>query len=75
MEKEYYRDAFEFAMKELKEEYKSNNNEDDFNLWFNMTFVKDTIDSITVSVPSAFMQKMMTSKGYFAIVEKKLQHT
>jgi chromosomal replication initiator protein len=75
MEKEYYRDAFEFAMKELKEEYKSNNNEDDFNLWFNMTFVKDTIDSITVSVPSAFMQKMMTSKGYFAIVEKKLQET
>ena len=75
MEKEYYRDAFEFAMKELKEEYKSKNNEDDFTLWFNMTFVKDTIDSITVSVPSAFMQKMMTSKGYFSIVEKKLQET
>ncbi|MBO4533935.1 MAG: chromosomal replication initiator protein DnaA [Treponema sp.] len=75
MEKEYYRDAFEFAMKELKEEYKSKNSEDDFTLWFNMTFVKDTIDSITVSVPSAFMQKMMTSKGYFSIVEKKLQET
>ncbi len=75
MEKEYYRDAFEFAMKELKEEYKSKNSEDDFTLWFNMTFVKDTIDSITVSVPSSFMQKMMTSKGYFTIVEKKLQET
>ncbi|MBR5400666.1 MAG: chromosomal replication initiator protein DnaA [Treponema sp.] len=75
MEKEYYKAAFEFAMEELKKEYKSKNNEDEFTIWFNMTYVEDSVDTITVSVASPFMKTMMTSRGYFAIVENKLLET
>ena len=73
MEKEYYKAAFEFAMEELKKEYKSKNNEDEFTIWFNMNYVEDSVDTITVSVASSFMKTMMTSKGYFAIVENSFR--
>ena len=75
MAKEFYKEAFLYAMEELKKEYKLKNNEDEFTIWFNMAYVEDSVDSITVSVASPFMKTMMTSKGYFAIVEKKLCET
>ena len=40
-----------------------------------MTYVEDSVDSITVSVASPFMKNTMDSKGYFKIVEKKLEET
>ena len=73
MAKEFYKEAFRFAMEELKKEYISKNNEDEFMFWFKMDYVEDSVDSITVSVPSSFMQTMMSSKGYFDIVQKKLE--
>ena len=75
MAKEFYKEAFLYAMEELKKEYISKNNEDEFTIWFNMNYMEDSIDSITVSVASNFMKDMMTSKGYFKIVEKKLEET
>ena len=75
MAKEFYKEAFQYAMEELKKEYKLKNNEDEFTIWFNMTYVEETVDSITVSVASPFMQNMMSSKGYFDIVQKKLEET
>lgn len=60
-------------MEELKKEYISKNNEDEFTMWFNMNYVEDTIDTITVSVASKFMQQMMNEKGYFEIVQNKLR--
>ena len=72
MGKEFYKEAFHYVMDELKKEYISKNNEDEFTIWFNMTYIEDSIDSITVSVASSFMQTMMTSKGYFDIVKNKL---
>ena len=75
MAKEFYKEAFQFVMEELKKEYISKNNEDEFTFWFNMDFIEESVDSITVSVPSSFMQTMMSSKGYFDIVQKKLEET
>ena len=75
MAKEFYKEAFQYAMEELKKEYILKNNEDEFKIWFNMTYVEDSVDSITVSVASPFMQNMMNSKGNFKIVEKKLLET
>ena len=75
MAKEFYKEAFHYAMEELKKEYISKNNEDEFTFWFNMTYVEESIDSITLAVPSSFMQTMMSSKGYFDIVQKKLEET
>ena len=73
MAKEFYKEAFQYVMEELKKEYISKNNEDEFLFWFNMNYVEDTVDSITVSVATSFMQTMMSSKGYFDIVQKKLE--
>ena len=60
-------------MKVLHDLYKSQNNEDIFKLWFNMNYVEDTIDTITVSVASSFLKLKMEQKGNFDIVLKKLK--
>ena len=60
-------------MKVLHDLYKSQNNEDEFKLWFNIKYVEDTIDTITVSVASPFLQQTMQRKGNFDIVLKKLK--
>ena len=73
MAKEFYKEAFQYVMEELKKEYISKNNEDEFKIWFNMTYVEDSVDSITVSVASSFLQQTMQKKGNFDIVLKKLK--
>ena len=60
-------------MKVLHDLYKSQNKEDEFKLWFNMNYVEDTIDTITVSVASSFLQQSMQKKGNFNIVLNKLK--
>ena len=60
-------------MKVLHDLYKSQNKEDEFKLWFNMNYVEDTIDTITVSVASSFLKLTMERKGNFDIVLKKLK--
>ena len=60
-------------MKVLHDLYKSQNNEAEFKLWFNMNYVKDTIDTITVSVENPFLLQLMQKKGNFDIVLKKLK--
>ena len=73
MAKELFKEAFQYAMKELEKEFKAKNNEDEFSLWFNMKYVEDSIDSITVSVLSDFMKTMISSKGYFDLLQKKIK--
>ena len=73
MAKELFKEAFQYAMKELEIEFKAKNNEEEFSLWFKMNYVEDSIDSITVSVPSDFMKTMISSKGYFDLLQKKLK--
>jgi chromosomal replication initiator protein len=75
MAKEFYKEAFQFVMEELKKEYISKNNEDEFTFWFNMNYVEETADSITVSVASSFMKTRLIEKGYFSLLEKKLKDT
>ena len=60
-------------MKVLHDLYKSQNKEDEFKLWFNMNYVEDTFDTITVSVASSFLKLTMEKKGNFDIVLKKLK--
>lgn len=67
------KEAFQYSMNELKKEYQKNNNEDEFTMWFNMNYVEDTIDTITISVASPFMKQMMDNKGCFTKVQNKLQ--
>ena len=73
MSNNFYKEAWNYSMDELKKEYKAKDKEDEFILWFNMTYVEDTIETITASVPSIFLQKMITEKGYSTILENKLR--
>ena len=60
-------------MKVLHDKYKSEGKGDEFKLWFKMNYVEDTIDTITVSVASTFLQISMQKRGTFDIVLKKLK--
>lgn len=73
MSERIYEEVWEYTMKVLHDLYKSQNKEDEFKLWFNMNYVEDTIDTITVSVASSFLQQTMQKKGNFDIVLKKLK--
>ena len=73
MAKELHKEAFQYAMTELRKEFKEKNNEDEFTIWFKMNYVEDSVNTITVSVVSNFMKTMLNSKGYFTLLQKKLK--
>ena len=73
MSENNYKEAWDYSMKVIHDYYKSKNNECEFKLWFNMNYVEDTIDTITVSVVSPFMREMLQKKGYFDVVLNKLK--
>ncbi|MCF0125624.1 MAG: chromosomal replication initiator protein DnaA [Clostridia bacterium] len=73
MSEKIYKDAFIYAMNELHEQYIAEDKESDFIFNFNVNYVEDTIDTITVSVASPFMKNQVTSKGSLDIIEKKLR--
>ncbi|MBP5569393.1 MAG: chromosomal replication initiator protein DnaA [Treponema sp.] len=67
-----YKEAFDYAMKEIRSEYKNKNDEEYFILWFNLQYVEDTIDTITVSVKSEFLNMRMKQMGVFETVQNKI---
>ena len=67
-----YKEAFDYAMQEIRTEYKNKNEEDHFILWFNLQYVEDTIDTITVSVKSEFLNMRMKQMGVFETVQNKI---
>lgn len=73
MSENYYEEAWHYTIQVLKEEFEKDNKENLFKLWFNMQYVEDTIDTITVSVNSNFLKTTMDQKGSFKIVEEKLK--
>ena len=73
MSERIYEEAWVYTMKVLHDLYKSQNKEDEFKLWFNMDYVEDTFDTITVSVSSSFLKLTMEKKGNFDIVLNKLK--
>lgn len=70
---ENYRAFWDEALRQIGEEYKKNNQEGEFKLWFNMTYVGDEGNTIMVNVPSAFFWVQMEKKGFVGKVEDVLQ--
>lgn len=68
-----YQEAFDYAMNELHKEYIAKNDEDTFLLWFNLDYVEDTIDTITVSVKTEFLSFNMKKNGYITIIQNKIR--
>lgn len=72
MSEQNYQAFWNEVLNIIHEEYRQNGKEDEFKLWFNMEYVKDTFSEITVSVPSEFMWKAMVSRGYVTNVQAKI---
>ncbi len=70
---ENFRECWDEALRQIREQYVSRKLEDDFKLWFNMVYVGDTGNEITVNVPSAFFWAQQVNKGYVSEVEGKLK--
>ncbi len=69
-----YKEAWQYVMEELRNEYKNSGKENEFILWFTkMNYIEDTIDIITFSVSNPFQKTLMSSKGYFDIVQNKIR--
>lgn len=73
MSEQNYKAFWDEALKQIHEEYKSQGQEDQFSLWFNMTYLEDSISEITVTVPSSFMWGQMVKMGNVAKVESKIK--
>jgi chromosomal replication initiator protein len=70
-----YREVWQYAMDQIREEYKKEGSqqETEFKLWFNMQYIEDTDNTITVSVPSEFLWLQMQKKGNVSKVIKKIE--
>ncbi len=68
-----YKEVWQYAMNQIKDELKKEEKESEFILWFKMEYIEDTIDKISVSVPSDFMWQKMKSKGNVQKVEQTIQ--
>ena len=71
---ENFRELWDEALRQIGEEYRQKGQESDFRLWFNMKYVGDEGNEITVNVPSAFFWAQQVSKGYVAKVEETLRN-
>lgn len=72
MSEQNYQAFWNEVLNIIHEEYRQKGQEDEFKLWFNMEYVKDTLSEITVSVPSEFMWKSMVQRGYVEAVQTKI---
>lgn len=72
MSEQNYKEFWQFALDQIHEEYKNNGQENEFLLWFKIEYLEDTLDTITVSVPSEFMWQRMISKGNIKKIENKI---
>lgn len=58
-----YREVWKYAMDQIRIEYEKSGQKDEFLLWFNMKYLEDDINTITVSVASDFLWQQMKRKG------------
>ncbi len=72
MSEQFYKDFFEEAMNQIRDEYIANGKERDFKFYFNLEYIEDTFDTITVSVPSELMWKQMEKNGSAEKIQQKI---
>lgn len=72
MDEQNYKAFWNEALNLIHEEYKQQGKETEFEIWFKMDYIKDTLKEITVAVPSNFMWSRMVSMGYVKAVQDKM---
>lgn len=73
MSENNYKDFWQFAMEQIKQEYKNNGQESDFNLWYNIKYIEDSSNKISAEVPSDFMWKMMNDRHNIENIIKHIE--
>lgn len=73
MSEKIYEEAFKYAMQELHNQYVKEGKENQFTFNFNVNYVEDSNETVTVSVASLFMKNQVTTKGSLKIIENKLR--
>lgn len=73
MSKNIYQEAWNYALEELHNQYISEDRENEFLFNFNVNYVEDDNNVITVSVPSPFMKNQVTTKGSLNIIQNKIR--
>lgn len=73
MSANFYEEAWKVMFSALEAEYKALGKEDEFKLWFNLTYEKDTINSITVTVASQFLWDKMQEKGNIERIKDEME--
>lgn len=73
MAENIYKEAWKCALDELHEQYISEDRENEFLFNFNINYVSDDNNVITVSVPTPFMKNQVTTKGSLNIIQNKIR--
>lgn len=73
MSKNLFEETWKFALNEIKQDYLKQDKEAEFLFNFNMNYLNDDGNTITVSVASNFLQTTMLKKGSFDIVQSKIR--
>jgi len=73
MSERIYEEVFKYAMNDLHNQYIAEGKEAEFDFNFNLNYVEDSQNIITVSVASNFMKANIQSKGVLTIVENKIK--
>ena len=72
MSSQNYKPFFEEAINQIHSEMKENGKEDEFTIWFKLTYIDDSISTINVETPSEFMWVQIKAKGYVQQIENKI---
>ncbi len=72
MSSQNYKMFFEEARNQIHQELKEKNREEEFQIWFNMEYVDDSLSTINVKVPSSYMWNQMVNNGFVKMIEDKI---
>ena len=68
-----YKEFWNEAFNQIRNQYKKENKEKDFIFWFKLEYVSDDGNTITAAVPSEFMLKQMIERGIVQITKDKIK--
>ncbi len=73
MSENNFQEIWKESLNQLRAQYKHENRENEFNLWFNLEYVSDDQNTIIVAVASDFMRESMIKRGNIEIIKNKIR--
>ena len=73
MSENNYKEIWIESLNQLRAKYTQEGRENEFNLWFNLEYVSDQGNEITVAVASDFMLSQMMERGNIKIIKEKIK--